>query len=141
MKESLLLILLVFLFKQSFGQIEAIKIKTYNFVIKTEVAKNEWNSTDTICKFFRVENKDTVYVLKFFRFEDWGSDCNNSFWINEHFEIQGDSILFITTYLQKTGMDPIPTHRKQIFKVNNEGKLNLIYDRYKYDYSDEWLVE
>ena len=74
-------------------------------------------------------------------FKDNGGDCNNLFWLKESFEINADTIIFTTDYLQKTGIDPIPQERKQIYIVEADGKLKLIYDKYRLIDSNEWVSE
>jgi hypothetical protein len=38
-------------------------------------------------------------------------------------------MIFLTEVSQKTGMDPLPDFRKQIYKFGDGGKLVLIYDK------------
>ncbi|MGB1247446.1 MAG: hypothetical protein ACPG4Z_01070 [Chitinophagales bacterium] len=120
------------------GQTTSFTIKDYDFEIVIEIVNNEWESMDTVNKLYRIEDGSPVYLLKFYSYKDKGGDCNNVFWDKETLEINSDNLIFTTQYFQKTGMDPIPEYRKQIYQVNSDGKLLLIYDKYKFRYDDEW---
>jgi hypothetical protein len=48
-------------------------------------------------------------------------------------------MIFLTEFSQKTGMDPLPDFRKQIYKVGDGGKLVLIYDKQQKRYSGKWV--
>ena len=48
-------------------------------------------------------------------------------------------MIFLAEFSQKTGMDPLPGFRKQIYKVGDGGKLVLIYDKEQKRYSRKWV--
>lgn len=124
-----------------FTQEERIVIDRHSFTIVTSVVGNEWNSTDTLKTLYRIKEGQKERILDFYPYMDEGSDCNNRFWSKESFEVMDDSIQFLTHYFQETGIDPIPEWRKQIYTVNDQGQLNLIYDYYKYYNSNDWVKE
>jgi hypothetical protein len=138
---NLLFILSVLLSISSFGQEDTIRVNGFDFQIQTSVVSNDWETKDTLNKLFRMEKGQKTYLLKFYSFKDNGGDCNNLFWLKESFEIKADSIIFTTDYFQKTGIDPIFEERRQIYIVQADGKLKLIYDKYRYIDTDEWVDE
>ena len=84
-----------------------------------EVVDNEWETKDTINTLIRIENGKLQPILKYYIYKDEGGDCNNLFWDKETMVLDGDSLIFTTHYFQKTGIDPIPEWRKQIYQVNS----------------------
>ena len=135
------LIILVLFPILSNAQNERFTVNNFEFEIESDVVANEWESMDTIQKLYRVEDSDRHYVLEYYPYKDEGGDCNNLFWYKEAMEVDGDSIVFTIHYFQKTGIDPIPEWRKQIYVVNDDGLLILTYDKYKYYNSSEWEEE
>lgn len=123
----------------AYSQENSFSINKHSFKITTSIEDNEWNTQDTIKKLYRL--KDGKKVLHFYTYKDNGGDCNNLFWLKETMTIQGDSLIFTTHYFQKTGIDPIPEWRKQIYIVQDDGVLSPVYDRYKYYDSSEWVEE
>jgi hypothetical protein len=123
----------------SFGQTDWFEVNEHRFVTKTTMHSNEWGTKDTLNKLYRIEAGKEVHVLDYYVYRDGGGDCNNLFWNREYIQLQGDSITCRTAYFQKTNMDPIPTERKQIYLVNNEGKFNLIFDKYRYRDNTTWV--
>lgn len=122
-----------------FSQEQEFVVNNTLFVITADSVKNEWESYDKIKKLYRKEKRKMVYLLSFYSYKDEGGDCNNLFWNEETLTIQNDSLVFLTHYLQKTGIDPIPEWRKQVYVVNREGRLNLVYDHQKYYRQEEWV--
>ena len=129
------------LLSQTPDPVEQFTINGFDFVVEKTVVDNEWNTQDTLKKLYLKEDSSKVYLLKFYTYKDNGADCNNVFWQKESYEIRENQIIFNTRYYQKTGIDPIPEKRKQIYQVTSEGKLILVYDKYKYAYSEEWRDE
>ena len=123
----------------SIGQTLEFSIHDHHFVVLSTIVKNEWNTKDTLQELYRVENNCKKLLLKFYPYKDEGSDCNNFFWNKEKMTIKNDSLIFITHYFQKTKLDPIPEWRKQIYIVKPNGKLTLLYDKYKYYHSTKWV--
>lgn len=134
-----LFLILVLLHHASFGQTDSLKINDYEFIVRTKVLPNEWETKDTVNELYRVENGSEVYVLNYFSFKDQGGDCNNLFWCKETIEVEGNRLLLVTQYFQKTGIDPIPTWRKQIYEVNHEGNVSRVYDKYRYYDNTDWV--
>ena len=139
MRNLIYLLISFLLSKSSLAQEERIRVNNHEFSCVTEVVGNEWGTKDTLTKLYWIENGKQTYVLKFFPFKDEGGDCNNLFWNTETMEIKNDKILFITKYEQKTGMDPIFEQRKQIYRVGEDGKLTLIFDKYMPHNGTEWV--
>ncbi len=134
-------ILLVVVSNVLFGQTRTFWVKGHHFLISTEPIKNEWDTQDMVSLLYRVEDGQEKYLLKYFNYKDEGGDCNNLFWNTEVLTIKNDSLIFETTYHQKTGIDPIPEKRKQIYKVNENGTLTLIFDKYKDKGKENWRNE
>lgn len=118
----------------SFSQTDNFTIRQTEFVTKKSIVKNDFDRKDTLLKIYRKENGEDKYLLTFYLYRR-GEDCNNSYDDIGKMNIQGDSIIFTSRYLQK-GNDPIPESRKRIFVVKDNGKLVLIYDKEKYKNSD-----
>lgn len=121
------------------SQVSNFEVNGHHFVTKTITQPNEWESTDTLCKIYRIEDNTEVHVLDYYLFKDGGGDCNNLFWDREYIQFQADSVIFRTAYFQKTNMDPIPTERKQIYLVDSNGKLKLVFDKYRYRNDRTWV--
>lgn len=138
---AFILLLLLLLYDLVQAQTKKIVVNKYSFIIKTKKIKNEWNTYDKVKELYRVENGKTVYLLKYFEFQDGGGDCNNLFWNKENLKVSHDSLVISTEYFQKTGNDPIPEYRRQVYKVDTNGKLLLVFDKYKYRHQTEWTDE
>lgn len=136
MKKINTFIFLILISNCVFAQSKKISVNGHSFLISIELIKNEWNTTDTLCKLFRPH--DNKFVLSFYKFKDNGGDCNNLFWYKESYAIKNDSLIFLTHYFQKTGLDPIPEWRKQIYTVSISGKLQLVFDKRKYRNQQTW---
>jgi hypothetical protein len=137
----LLIILTTFFFTcNTYGQKKSFSINGHQFVIASKKVKNEWGSFDHIRTLYRTEGSTKKYLLKYYHFQDEGGDCNNLFWNRGSYQIRNDSIIFITHYFQKTGADPIPEWRKQIYRVNKNGDLLVLYDKYKYYHKTVWTA-
>lgn len=141
MLKFIFLILITVVSNNSFGQTRTFWVKGHHFLISTELRKNEWDTKDTVSLLYRVEDEQEKYLLKYFNYKDEGGDCNNLFWNTEVLTIKNDSLIFEITYHQKTGIDPIPEKRKQIYKVNENGTLTLIFDKYKDKGKENWRNE
>lgn len=129
----------IFLFStHSFAQTDTILINGFKFVTVVKTEMNEYNRKDTLIKMYRIENGKAKYLLKHYLYK-YSADCNNSFTDKGSYKIQNDSIIFLTEFLQKTGMDPIPDRRKQIYTVGEGGKLTLLYDKQQERFSGEWV--
>ena len=121
-----------------FGQTDSITVNNNLFIITTSVVANEWKTYDTLNQLYRIENEQTFQVLKYYSFKDEGSDCNNSFWDVEKLETTANQFIFTTFYYQKTGIDPIPEKRLQIYEVQADGKLILVFNKYQFHSTNEW---
>ena len=138
MKASRLFVSLFCVF-QSLAQTETYEVNGYQFISRTSIVDNEWGTKDTLNKFYRIEDGQSIHLLDFYVFKDGGGDCNNLFWEREYIQFDGNKIIFRTAYFQKTNMDPIPTVRKQIYTVDNTGKITLIFDKYRYRNDKTWV--
>jgi hypothetical protein len=112
----------------SFAQVDTLHINGFKFVCQKIMVKTEYDKMDTLVKLYRIENGNRKYVLEYYAYL-YSQDCNNEFIDTEKMSIQKDCILFSTDYFQKTGLDPLPIKRKQIYKVTADGTLQLIYDK------------
>ncbi len=133
-----LLIILIFLSSHTYGQKKSFAINGHQFIFLSKKVKNEWGSFDKIRTLYRIYKNTKKNVLKYYEYQDEGGDCNNLFWNRGRYEIRNDSIIVITHYFQKTGADPIPEWRKQIYRVNRKGDLVVLYDKYKYYQKTVW---
>lgn len=133
---SVLFVLLFFI--NGSAQKDTLVINGFKFVTVIKTEKNEFNVKDTLLKLYRVEDGKAKYLLTHYLYR-FGADCNNEFTDIGTYEIQNDSIIFLTAFLQKTGIDPIPDFRKQIYKVGAGGKLALVYDKEQERYLGKWV--
>jgi len=140
--KALQIIVLFVLIKSTsiFGQTDTIKVNNTLFLIQSKVIPNEWGTSDSINLLYRLNDKKK-YVLSYYTYKDQGGDCNNLFWNTETMTIQENSLTFNTHYFQKTGLDPIPEFRKQIYIVDSLGKLTLTYNKYKYYEQTKWVTK
>lgn len=140
MKQILILSFLLLFGFSSFAQKDTLVINGFKFVTVIKTEKNEFDEKgrDTLMKFFRIENGKAKYLLTHYLYR-FGADCNNEFTDIGTYKIQNDSIVFLTEFSQKTGMDPIPERQKQIYKVGAGGKLTLIYNKQQESYSGKWV--
>lgn len=108
---------------------DTIVVNGTKFITVIEAARSaDYGTTDTIMKLYRIHDGKREYLLRHFIYR-YGADCNNEFTDKGTMQVHHDSILFITEYLQKTGLDPIPTMRRQVYKVSTEGRVTEIYDK------------
>jgi hypothetical protein len=135
-KYILILFTLFFICCKLTAQTDTIIINGQKFITVKQTEKNEYERTDTILKFYRILNGKVKYLLKHYLYT-YGTDCNNEFTDIGSYKIQNDSLIFITDFLQKTGIDPIPVKQKQIYKVDASGKMHKIFDMVQ-QRSGEW---
>ncbi|MGV6862502.1 MAG: hypothetical protein ACWA41_12075 [Putridiphycobacter sp.] len=109
------------------------------YKIETEVVQNEWNTQDTLQKIYRMGGSAKVYQITYYKYKDEGGDCNNLFWQTSTIQVKADSLIILTHFHQKTGIDPIPEWQKQIFVMNAAGQLTQVYSRFKYYHQNEWV--
>lgn len=131
--------LLLLISCSTYSQNKTLDVNNQKFSIETRIIDNEWNTQDTLKSLMR--KSDGKEVLLFYTYKDNGGDCNNLFWTKETLTVEGNKIIVLTHYFQKTGIDPIPEWRKRIFKVEKEGTLIAEYDKLKYYHSSEWVDE
>jgi hypothetical protein len=138
MKIFLLISIIVFVFCfKSQGQNDTVIINGIKFLTVTKSVLNEYDGKDTVMEIYRIQNRVSKYLLKHYLYR-YGADCNNEFTDKGAYAIQHDSLIFITKYFQKTGLDPIPKKRKQIYKVRIDGKLIKIYDKQQEAVTNKW---
>lgn len=138
MKKLLLLLITIFQCFLTWGHTDTIVINASTFIALTSIVKNEYKYNDTVIKIYRIENGEAKYLLKHYKYK-YSADCNNEFTTTGTYKVQNDSLLFLTKYHQKTGIDPIPVTRKQIYKVGMNGKLISLFDKQQERSSDIWV--
>ena len=119
------------------GQKDSFMVNNTSFVM---VKATEWRdgSRDTVVKWYRVDSMgQTTYLLEHYISQISG-DCNNIFEDVGSYIIEEDKIIFITDHYQKLN-DPIPSKRKQIYQVMDDGKLIEIYDKQLVPWADGWV--
>ncbi|MCR9170890.1 MAG: hypothetical protein NXI10_00240 [bacterium] len=125
----------------SFGQLRTFHCNDVGFKMKTEIISNEWGTLDTLQLVYFEEKEEGDPVFTFYSYQDQGGDCNNLFWMKETLTVEGNQLVLLSHRFQKTGIDPIPEWRKRIYSVKADNSLELIYDRYKYYESSDWVDE
>ncbi|MGZ4034602.1 MAG: hypothetical protein ACXVPY_12825 [Bacteroidia bacterium] len=133
-----LFLLLIMFYGNLFSQKDTVIINGFKFYAVTLTVKNDFGSKDTLMKFYRIDNGKPKYLLTHYLYR-FSADCNNEFTDAGNYAVKHDSIIFVTNYLQKTGNDPIPDTRMQIYKIQTNGKLLEIYDKELQRYTGEWL--
>ncbi len=109
------------------SQSDTISINKATFIFTKQTLMGEYGKKDTILKLYRLDNGKKTYLLKHPLYQ-YSADCNNEFKDYGSYIIKGDSILFEIKHKQK-GTDPIPKLTKQIYRVNQNKKLLLIYSK------------
>ncbi|MCW3083347.1 MAG: hypothetical protein JWP12_713 [Bacteroidetes bacterium] len=140
MKKLISFFFIIFIFNTVVSaQTDTIRINGIKFITVKQTVKNIDfdDKKDTVLKFYRMENGKAKYLLSHY-LHAYSADCNNEFTDIGSYKIQNDSLIFITKYLQKTGLDPIPVMRKQIYKADAKGRLSNIYD-WEQQRSGEWV--
>ena len=131
-------VFIFFITLRIYSQTDSLMVNNSQFIAVTTIVKNEYVHPDTLIKFYRIENGEVKYLLRHYKYK-YSADCNNEFTTTGKYKVQNDSLLFLTEYHQKTGIDPIPVARKQIYKVDVNGKLISIYDKQQERSSDIWV--
>ncbi len=140
MKKLISFLFIFFIFNAvTSAQTDTIRINGIKFITVKQTAKNIDfdDKKDTVLKFYRMENGKAKYLLSHYLYA-YSADFNNEFTDIGSYQIQNDSLIFITKYRQKTGLDPIPVMRRQIYKADVKGKLTKVYDR-EQKRSGEWV--
>lgn len=119
----------LFMSASAIAQRDTIVIGKNKFITIRSAEKTEYNRKDTLLKLYRIDNGKREYLLTHYIYQ-YGADCNNVFKDYGSLKVSGDSIILYTHCTQK-GFDPIPQATKQIYKVNDAGKLSLVYDKEK----------
>ena len=134
-------IILLFVLLNTYGalsQTDSFVLNGFSISISNFIEKNEWGTVDTLKRLFLMKDGMKEELLSYYVYQNKGMDCNNVFWMKETFLIKKDSIIINTNFYQKTGLDPIPEKRKQVYLLDSDGKLSLIYDKYLYKGSHNW---
>ncbi len=137
MKMSLLVLLLMATLRSE-AQTDTLHVNGNTFVTKIKPVWSEYNRMDTVLQLYRIENGKTKYLLSHFMYQ-WSADCNNVFIDHGTMQVKNDSLIFETEYKQKTGMDPIPERRRQIYRVMPDGKVKLVFDRELQRGEEAWI--
>jgi hypothetical protein len=135
--KRLLFVLLLCGAFQALAQEDTLSLNGFRFFSKKVMLKNEFGSTDTLLKLYRIENGKPKYLLKHYLYS-FSADCNNSFEDKGSILVHLDSITFLTHYSQKTGLDPIPLMSKQVYVVQANGKLILVSNKIQ-ERSGDWV--
>jgi hypothetical protein len=138
MRRICLVVLMLWLFKvDSFAQADTFFVNGVKFTVVVKEFKNHFqgDKMDTLMKLYRIENGVPKFLLKHYVHLS-SSDCNNDFANKGSLTLRNGNFIFSTFYLQ-TGHDPIPTERKQIYKVDLNGRLLKVYDK-QLDVTGEW---
>lgn len=134
MRIFIVLSLLCFLYNKSQAQTDTIEVNHTKFITLTKGIVGEYNGKDTVMYLYRIEGNTKKYLLKH-NIHSTSGDCNNSYTDKGKYYIEGNNIVFIEEYFQE-GRDPIPTSKKQIYKVDGLGKLHLIFEKLYFDDED-----
>jgi hypothetical protein len=129
MKTGFLLLILLLGLQRLVGQHDILYLSGngYSYSIVTQTQSNEWGSKDTLVKMYRLENGVKKYLLTHYLYR-YSADCNNTFTDIGTIEYFKDRVIFDTQYIQK-GSDPIPEAQKQIYNIDNRGRLLLVSDK------------
>ena len=127
--KAFILLLIILLSFSAFAQRDTIFIGKNKFIAIKSTEKTEYDRKDTLLKLYRIKNDKREYLLTHYIYQ-YGADCNNVFKDYGSLKVSGDSIILYTRCTQK-GFDPLPQATKQIYKVNDAGKLSLVYDKEK----------
>ena len=117
------------------------KIATHQYRVESKKIKNEWNTKDEIKELYLVNKGDKEKVLSYYAYKDEGGDCNNLFWDKATLNIKGNSLIVTVHHFQKTGIDPITEWEQITYRVNVNGKPELVAHLYKKFGSNEWKTE
>jgi hypothetical protein len=137
MKHSLFLSFLILSFA-SRAQTDTLKYYKHIFSITKVAELNDYGSFDTIATVRKKHGKD-FYIYKKFALHRVEKDCNNTFTDKGKYYLSGDSLIFETTHLQLTGLDPIIRASKEIQILDSlNAKFSVIYDSVLPADSDIW---
>lgn len=136
--KNLALILFLLFAATAGAKTDTLRVNGITFVTKTKSVWSEYNRMDTVLQLFRIENGKTKYLLSHYIYQ-WSADCNNEFIDHGTLQVKNDSLIFETEYTQKTGHDPIPQRRRQVYKVMPDGKVKLVYDRELQRGGEAWV--
>ena len=118
-----LLFIFLFISLNLFSQNNVYYINGYRFTFKEKIV-----DSDRIISVSR----DGVYLFQHYIVREYG-DCNNSYYFEGSYAVNGNVFTF-NTYYHQTGNDPIPKERYQKYLVNSNGKVILITDKELYPY-------
>ncbi len=122
----------------SYAQQNSFVVKDFTFFTKKIKIKNQWDNNDELVKVYILKHTVKKLILEYYAYKNEGEDCNNSFWYTGKLNVLNDSIIITTHHFQKTKLDPIEEWSKKIYKVNNNGFINLVYKKVKYYNETEW---
>lgn len=117
------------------------KINKNQYRIESKKIANEWNTKDEIKELYLVNKGKKEKVLSYYAYKDEGGDCNNLFWNKATLNIKNDKLIITVQHFQKTGIDPITEWEQITYRVNANGKPELIAHLYKKFGSNEWKPE
>ncbi len=128
---------MIFAFSNVYSKVssDTIIVNGSKFVTKKKAVSNDFDGKDTAVLFYRIQDGKPKYLLRHFTYR-YSGDCNNDFTDVGTYKIDGDSIIFMTEYLQKRS-DPIPVRRRQVYLVEPSGKVIPFSDR-ELDRNGKW---
>lgn len=127
--------LIVFLF-YSFGFLtfaqDTVVVNNTKFLFKKVTrGSEEYSGIDTVLFVYRIESGKNKLLLEHIVFQE-NADCNSIFRDYGTYYITNDSIIFSTVYeVDRSKNFGSPVSRKQIYIVEDSGKMILIYDKYE----------
>jgi hypothetical protein len=118
-----LLFIFLFISLNLFSQNKVFYINGYRFDFKEEIVDSD--------------RKISIYRNGKYLFghyiEREDGDCNNAYYLEGSYSVDGNIFTF-NTYYHQTGNDPIPKQRYQKYSVNSNGTVILITDKELYPY-------
>ncbi|GEM_PF-1258300 len=133
---------ILLLFSSWFVQAQSkFKIGKNQYRIESKKIANEWNTKDELKELYLVIKGRKEKVLSYYAYKDEGGDCNNLFWNKASLKIKSDTLIVTVHHFQKTGIDPITEWEQITYRINANGKPELIAHLYKMFGSNEWKPE
>lgn len=117
------------------------KIGKNQYRIESKRIANDWNTKDELKEPYLVNKSKKEKVLSYYAYKDEGGDCNNLFWNKAMLKIKSDTLIIKVQHFQKTGLDPITEWEKITYRINADGKAEVIAHLYKMFGSNEWKPE
>jgi len=132
-KSISLLFLYFFISAEAFSQ-DTIVVNGSKFLfLEYTRASEDHVESDTMLSVYRIEFGEKVLLLSHALFAQHG-DCNSVFTDFGNYFISSDSIIFTTEYeVDRSKNFGSAIYRKQIYIVESDGKMILIYDKREFE--------